>query len=233
MKSEKTQEWWDVEVEEISSVCLHPPPLDVNLAIFNEDELDEDTANLIELHFAALIEQHIRQLRSSPSASLQADIIRHEQYIQFAGSLLDPMYQPVIDRFQLLLLNAADASGPTATSTDNSNSILMDAESPSGFTLLPHLRVDEIAGAEYDFFYHNASTTLGQQCTNDHQETNTDTNNKEQQSSTAKRPIESSSFSPRDRDIDAIPTLGDGLVFDLAGQASAVRTESKDELTKE
>ncbi len=209
-------------MEEISSVCLHSPPLDVNLAIFNDDELDEDTANLIELHFAALIEQHNRQqqYKSSPSASLQADIIRHKQYIQFAGSLLDPMYQPVLDRFQLLL-NAADANGSTATSTVNFNSVLMDAESPSEFQLLPHLRVDEVAGAEYDF-YHNSSTT---------NETNIDTNNTAQQNSTAKPMIASFNFSPRDRDIDAIPPLGDRLVSDLAGQASAARTESHNELT--
>jgi hypothetical protein len=75
-------------VEEISSVCFHSPPLDINLETFADNELDEDTANLIELHFAALIEQHARQqqFRLNPSAALQADIIRHEQYIQFAGS---------------------------------------------------------------------------------------------------------------------------------------------------
>ena len=80
-------------MEEISSVCFHSPPPDVNLAIVDDDELDDDTADLIELHFAALIEQNTRQqqFRTSPSESLQADIIRHEQYIQFAASLLDPM----------------------------------------------------------------------------------------------------------------------------------------------
>jgi hypothetical protein len=160
----KTQEWWEVEVDEISSVCLHSPPPDVNLAIFDDDELDEVTTNLIELHFAALIEQHTRkqQYKSSPSASLQADIIRHEQYIQFASSLLDPMYQPVIDRFQLLLINATDANGSTATSAENINSVLLDAEIPSELN-----------------------------------------------------------FSPRDRDIDAKLPLGEELVSDIAGQASA------------
>ncbi len=37
-------------------------------------------------------------------------------------------------------------------------------------------------------------------------------------------------LSPRDRDIDALPPLADGLVFDLAGQASAVRNERNDAL---
>jgi hypothetical protein len=48
---------YDTEVE-ISSVCLHSAPTDINLATFDDDELDEDSANLIELHFAALIAQH-------------------------------------------------------------------------------------------------------------------------------------------------------------------------------
>ena len=140
-------------MEDINSVCLDSHPPEVNLATFDEDELDEDTANLIELHFAALIEQHTRQqqFNSSPSASLQADILRHAQYIQFAGSLLDPMYQPVIDRFTLLL-NAGDVNGST-TATLNSICMraIMSATSPSGFQILPNLRADEIAGTEYDF----------------------------------------------------------------------------------
>ncbi len=39
-------DWWNEDAE-LSSVCLHSEPMDFNLTAFDDDELDEETANLL------------------------------------------------------------------------------------------------------------------------------------------------------------------------------------------
>ena len=61
------------------------------MAIFDDEELDEDTSSLLDLHFLSIIHQIERQKQYSihPTLDLQLEICAHSGYIQFAGSLLD------------------------------------------------------------------------------------------------------------------------------------------------
>ena len=52
-------DWWNEEAE-LSSVCLHSENIDFNLAAFDDDELDEETADLLDLHFVSIIHQSER-----------------------------------------------------------------------------------------------------------------------------------------------------------------------------
>ena len=79
------------------------------MAIHDEDEildeLTEDEASLLDLHFTAIIQQIERQklFLQQPTEELQHDIETHSGYITFANSLLNPTHRHVIARFQHLI----------------------------------------------------------------------------------------------------------------------------------
>ncbi len=102
--AEKEVQWWDTE-EELSSVSMHSGPTDPQLAVIEDDEMDEESATLLDLHFVSIIQQSEReqQFLLHPSASLKLEIDTHARYIIFAGSLLDPMHQQAVARFQRLV----------------------------------------------------------------------------------------------------------------------------------
>jgi hypothetical protein len=83
----KTKEWWDTD-DELSSVCVHDTSSDAILSIFDEDDLDEAAADLLDLHFLAIIHQHERKqlFLLDPNDALDDEIKTHERYITFAGS---------------------------------------------------------------------------------------------------------------------------------------------------
>ncbi len=89
-----------MSLEESSFTCptLHT---DITLAAFEDGELDEATALLLDLHFLAIIQQHDRhqEFQLNPSPNLQQEIGRHVQYIQFAYSLLDPTPRRLLHDF--------------------------------------------------------------------------------------------------------------------------------------
>ena len=114
---QKQVSWWDSD-EEISSVCMTVTTTDTNLAAFDDNELadttiefndnpDDATASLLDLHFLALIQQQERQqqYQVTPTNALRQEITTHAQYITFAYSLLAPVHQEVISRFQRLIDN--------------------------------------------------------------------------------------------------------------------------------
>jgi hypothetical protein len=95
----KIIQWWDNE-EELSSVCVHSASTDVNLTVIDDsssfsEDLDEASADLLDLHFLSIIHQHERmqQFLLHPDVALQEEITTHEAYIVFANSLLDPEQQ--------------------------------------------------------------------------------------------------------------------------------------------
>ncbi len=96
----------------------------LKLSIFDDDELDEETATLLDLHFVSIIQQSERQQQFllNPTTSLQQEIITHAQYIQFAGSLMDPIHQQVIDRFQHLV-NHTERHSTNAIALNETNGI--------------------------------------------------------------------------------------------------------------
>jgi hypothetical protein len=104
LQTNKSPEWWETDAE-LSTVCMHSESINLKLSIFDDDELDEETATLLDLHFVSIIQQSERQRQFilNPTASLQHEIITHAQYIRFAGSLMDPIHQQVIERFQHLV----------------------------------------------------------------------------------------------------------------------------------
>jgi hypothetical protein len=115
-------QWWNTD-EEISSVCLEEPrficPIqltDITLAAFENEDLDEATASLLDLHFLAIIQQHDRHqaFQLNPSPNLQQEIVRHAQYIQFAYSLLDPTHQEIVARFLLIVVPPQHTTGQLA-----------------------------------------------------------------------------------------------------------------------
>ena len=108
-------QWWDTE-EELSSVCMHSGPTDPQLAVIADDEMDEESATLLDLHFISIIQQNEReqQFFLHPNDSLKQEIDTHARYIIFAGSLLDPMHQQVVARFQRLVDEASPHIAPSA-----------------------------------------------------------------------------------------------------------------------
>ena len=100
----KSLEWWDND-NELSSVCMHDTLTDAHLAILDNDELDEASADLLDLHFLSIIQQHERKqlFLLNPNVALQNEIITHEGYIAFAHSLLVPTQQQITTRFQNLV----------------------------------------------------------------------------------------------------------------------------------
>ncbi len=100
---QKQASWWDTE-EELSSVCINVPPNDAQLAVFEDDELDEASATLLDLHFLSIVQQQERQqqLLLTPTTALQQEIATNDQYITFAYSLLDPIHQDIVSLFQSL-----------------------------------------------------------------------------------------------------------------------------------
>ncbi len=105
LQEDNHREWWETE-DELSSVCFQDLLFDsTSMAIFDEDELDEDSSNLLDIHFLSITHQLERQkqYRMRPSLDLQLEIRTHAEYIQFAGSLLDPRHQQVIARFSSLV----------------------------------------------------------------------------------------------------------------------------------
>jgi hypothetical protein len=120
----KILQWWETE-EELSSVCLHATSKDVNLAILDDassfsEDLDEASADLLDLHFLAIIHQHERmqQFLLHPNVALQEEINTHEEYLNFANSLLDPNQQQIIARFQGLVTQDFNARINELNATD-------------------------------------------------------------------------------------------------------------------
>jgi hypothetical protein len=59
LQTTKSQVWWETDAE-LSSVCMHSESINLKLSIFDDDEqhddeLDEDTATLLDLHFVSII----------------------------------------------------------------------------------------------------------------------------------------------------------------------------------
>ncbi len=84
---------------------MHDITGDVTLAFIDGDEIDEASADLLDLHFVSIIHQHERKqlYLLHPTIDLQDEINTHEGYISFASSLMSPMQQQIIARFQNLV----------------------------------------------------------------------------------------------------------------------------------
>jgi hypothetical protein len=128
----KTPEWWETE-EELSSVCMHDPPTDANLAIFDEDELDEAAADQLDLHFVSIIQQHERKqlFLLHPTFTLQDEIDTHEGYIAFASSLICPVQQHIIARFQNLVTYGERPTDPNTPAMEHSAENATELNAPA------------------------------------------------------------------------------------------------------
>ncbi len=84
---------------------MHDASTDDNLAIIDDDELDEASVDLLDLHFMSITLQHERKqlFLLHPNVALQEEINTHEGYIVFVNSLLGPVQQQIITRFQNLV----------------------------------------------------------------------------------------------------------------------------------
>ncbi len=104
---------------------MHSASTDINLTVIDDassfsEDLDEASADLLDLHFLSIIHQHERmqQFLLHPDVALQEEITTHEAYIVFANSLLDPEQQQIIARFQNLVTHDFNARVCELNATD-------------------------------------------------------------------------------------------------------------------
>ncbi len=136
LQEENQREWWETE-DELSSACFQDTLFDsTSMAAIDEDELDEETADLIELHFVSIIHQLERNKLyiTHPNAELQTEIELHAEYIRFAGSLLDLAQQQVIARFTNLV-GYIDPTSIQTTSTELNSTINEPDLSPTAIQI--------------------------------------------------------------------------------------------------
>ena len=233
---QKEVPWWDVE-EEISSVCI--APADACLATVDNEELDEATASLLDLHFLSIIQQQERQQQFTvaPTIALRQEIATHAQYMTFAYSLLEPTQQEVVIRFQQLIDNAphiynlgqTDMNGTTTNEQNECDELArtdMNGREPNAQSPPEDFRPMSMIGSKPNEQHeHNnwePTSVIGFQ-TNEQKATTNELAN----AMTAQKP---SPFSPRDRDICTNLPLGEGSIPDGVGQASADGEDKSSEL---
>ena len=112
---------------------MHDLPTDANLAIFDEDELDEASAHLLDLHFVSIIQQHERKqpFLLHPNVALQDEINTHEGYIAFASSLICPVQQHIIARFQNLVTYGERPTDPNTPAMEHSAENATELNAPA------------------------------------------------------------------------------------------------------